>query len=65
MHSSEVDYVILGDNSSPLEVPNPPPTEVDQKVARLIAAEIEDGPVCKSASAVCPMPYAASWKEVA
>lgn len=43
VHSSEVDYVILGDDSSPLEVPNPPPTEVDQKVARLIAAEIEDG----------------------
>jgi acyl-CoA hydrolase len=43
VHSSEVDYVIQGDDSSPLEVPNPPPTEVDQKVARLIAAEIEDG----------------------
>ena len=43
MHISEVDYVIEGDGSSALEVPNPPPTEVDRKVARLIAGEIDDG----------------------
>ncbi len=43
VHVSEVDYVIPGDDSSALEAPNPPPTEVDRKVARLIAGEIDDG----------------------
>ena len=38
-----MDYVIPGDNSSALKAPNPPPTEVDRKVARLIAGEIDDG----------------------
>ncbi len=43
VHVSEVDYVIQGNDSSALEAPNPPPTEVDRKVARLIAGEIDDG----------------------
>jgi acyl-CoA hydrolase len=43
VHASEVDYVIAGDDQPIAEVPNPPPTAVDQAVARLIAAEIEDG----------------------
>jgi acyl-CoA hydrolase len=43
LHESEVDFVIAGDGSRPPEVPNPPPTDVDREVARLIAAEIDDG----------------------
>jgi acyl-CoA hydrolase len=43
VHLSEVDYVIEGDDASPPELPNPPPTEIDAAVGRRIAAEIEDG----------------------
>jgi acyl-CoA hydrolase len=35
--------VIEGDNAPLAELTNPPPTEVDRKVAKLIAAEIPDG----------------------
>jgi acyl-CoA hydrolase len=43
VHASEVDYVIEGSDAPLPELANPPPTEVDLKVAALIAAEIEDG----------------------
>ncbi len=43
VHVSEVDYIIEGDNQPAPVVPNPPATEVDRAVGRLIAAEIEDG----------------------
>jgi acyl-CoA hydrolase len=43
IHISEVDYVIAGDDSEVFQLPKPPPTDVDRAVARLIAAEIEDG----------------------
>ena len=43
VHESEVDYVIDGGDVLPPEIPNPPPTDIDRAVARLIAAEIEDG----------------------
>jgi acyl-CoA hydrolase len=43
VHVSEVDYVIAGDARPTPELPNPPPTEVDRAVGRLIANEIEDG----------------------
>ena len=43
VHRSEVDYVIEGDDAPAAELPNPPPTEIDHAVARLIAAEVEDG----------------------
>lgn len=43
VHVSEVDYIIEGDNAPAPELPNPPPTEVDRAVGRLIANEIEDG----------------------
>jgi acyl-CoA hydrolase len=43
VHVSEVDYIIEGDDSPAPELPNPPPTEIDAAVGRLIAAEIEDG----------------------
>jgi acyl-CoA hydrolase len=43
VHRSEVDYVIEGDHQPASELPNPPPSDVDRAVARLIANEIEDG----------------------
>ena len=43
VHASEVDYVIEGSDEPMSEVGNPAATEVDRKVARLIAAEIGDG----------------------
>ena len=43
IHISEVDYIIEGDNQPAAELPNPPATEVDRAVARLIAGEVEDG----------------------
>jgi len=43
VHESEVDYVIEGDDALPPELPNPTPSDVDRAVARLIAAEVEDG----------------------
>ena len=43
VHASEVDFVIEGPDEPPPELANPEPTEVDRKVAALIAAEIEDG----------------------
>ena len=43
VHASEVDYVIEGADAPPPELLNPEPTEVDRTVAKLIAAEIEDG----------------------
>jgi acyl-CoA hydrolase len=43
VHVSEVDYIITGDNHPAVELPNPPPSEVDRAVAKLIAAEVNDG----------------------
>ncbi len=43
VHVSEVDYIIDGDNQRAVELPNPPPTDIDRAVARQIAAEIDDG----------------------
>lgn len=43
LHRSQVDYVIAGDGAPIPELPNAPTTDVDRAVARLIAAEIEDG----------------------
>jgi acyl-CoA hydrolase len=43
VHVSEVDHVIDGGRGAIPELANPAPTEVDHKVAALIAAEIEDG----------------------
>jgi acyl-CoA hydrolase len=43
VHASEVDHVIEGNEEPMPEVGNPPATDVDRKVAALIAAEIEDG----------------------
>ena len=43
LHASEVDYIIEGDGQAAPELPNPAPTDADRAVARLIAAEVEDG----------------------
>lgn len=43
VHLSEVDFIIDGDGTPPAELPNPAPGEADRAVARLIAAEVEDG----------------------
>jgi len=43
VHLSEVDRVIDGGGEPIPEIANPPPTEIDRKVAALIAAEIDDG----------------------
>jgi acyl-CoA hydrolase len=43
LHASEVDYVIEGDAGPPPELSNPPPSDADRAVARLIAAEVNDG----------------------
>ena len=43
VHISEVDFIIDGDDSMPTVLPNPPVTDVDRAVAKLITGEIEDG----------------------
>jgi acyl-CoA hydrolase len=43
VHESEVDFIIDGDGAPPAELLNPAATEVERKIARLIAAEIKDG----------------------
>lgn len=43
IHRGEIDYIIEGNDLPPAELPNPPPSDVDQAVGRLIAAEIENG----------------------
>ena len=43
VHVSEVDYIIPGFDRPMAELPKAPVTEVDKAVARLIAAEVEDG----------------------
>ena len=43
VHISEVDYIIEGDNEPLPELKSPPIAEVDRAVARMIAAEVEDG----------------------
>ncbi len=43
VHASEVDFVIDGDDAPASELPNPPLTDIDRAVGRLIANEIEDG----------------------
>jgi len=43
VHLSEVDYIIEGNDLPAPELPNPPPSETDRRVAQRIADEIEDG----------------------
>ena len=43
VYADEVDYLIHGDDRPLPELPNPPPTDVDRRVAELIAAEVGNG----------------------
>lgn len=43
VHLQEVDYVIEGDDQPCVALPSSEPTEIDRAVARLIAAEVENG----------------------
>lgn len=43
VHISEVDYIIEAPPNPHVELINPPATEVDRSVARLIAGEVDDG----------------------
>jgi acyl-CoA hydrolase len=43
VHISEVDYIIEGDHQPCAELPDAEPSPIDCAVARLIAAEVEDG----------------------
>jgi acyl-CoA hydrolase len=43
VHASDVDFVLEGEDAPLPEVVNPPPSEVDRRVAERIAAEIEPG----------------------
>jgi acyl-CoA hydrolase len=43
VHESDVDFIIQGDHAAAPELPNPPITEIDRRIAHLIAAEVSDG----------------------
>jgi acyl-CoA hydrolase len=43
IHISDVDFIIDGDDQPVPELQNPAPTDADRQVAKLIAAEIDDG----------------------
>jgi acyl-CoA hydrolase len=63
VHLSEVDYVIDGGRGWLPELPNPAITEVDRKVAALIAAEIEDGACLQIGIGGMPNAVCAALKE--
>ncbi|MEZ5925594.1 MAG: acetyl-CoA hydrolase/transferase C-terminal domain-containing protein [Hyphomicrobiaceae bacterium] len=69
IHKSRVDFVIQGDNAPITEINNPPVTDVDRKIATLIAAEIEDGACLQIGiggmpNAVCSMIKEAGVKDL-
>jgi acyl-CoA hydrolase len=43
VHVSEIDYLIDGEDAPPVELVNPPTTDIDRAVAQRIAGEIGDG----------------------
>ncbi|HPO14765.1 MAG TPA: acetyl-CoA hydrolase/transferase C-terminal domain-containing protein [Candidatus Hydrogenedentes bacterium] len=43
IHISEVDYIIEGDSPPLMEIPSPPTTEVDAKIAEHVMTELCDG----------------------
>ena len=63
VHASEVDYVIEGPEEALPELANPSPTDVDRKVAALIAAEIEDGACLQIGIGGMPNAVCASLKD--
>jgi len=43
IHISEVDYIVEGENQPLAQIPAPPLSEVDQKIAQLILEDMHDG----------------------
>lgn len=43
IHISEVDFIVEGENPPLTQLPSPPPTDVDRKVAEFIVEEMSDG----------------------
>lgn len=69
IHESEVDFVIEGDHAPITEVANPPVSDIDRRIATLIAAEIEDGSCLQIGigampNAVCSMLKVAGVKDL-
>ena len=69
IHESEINYVIEGDHAPITEVTNPPVSEIDRRIATLIAAEIEDGSCLQIGigampNAVCSMLKEAGVKDL-
>jgi acyl-CoA hydrolase len=63
VHASEVDYVIEGSDAPLPELSNPAPSDVDRKVAALIAAEVEDGACLQIGIGGMPNAVCASLKD--
>lgn len=42
-HVSQIDCFVQGPNRPLIEVPTPPPTEVDERIAKLVLGQIDDG----------------------
>ncbi len=63
VHVSKVDYVIDGGRGAIPEIRNPPITEIDRKVATMIAAEIEDGACLQIGIGGMPNAVCATLKE--
>ena len=63
VHESEVDFVIDGDGQPPVELPNPAATEIDRKIAALIAAEVRDGACVQIGIGGMPNAVCASLKD--
>lgn len=43
VHVSQIDCFVQGPNRPMIEVPTPPPTEVDSKIAELVVSQIDNG----------------------
>ncbi|NPV90797.1 MAG: butyryl-CoA:acetate CoA-transferase [Firmicutes bacterium] len=43
IHISEVDYIVEGENPPLAQIPAPPPSDVDKRVAEIIVGEMSDG----------------------
>jgi acyl-CoA hydrolase len=69
IHVSQVDYIIDEGSDSLPELKNPPVSEIDRKIASLIAAEVEDGACLQIGiggmpNAVCSMLKEAGVKDL-
>lgn len=69
VHESEIDFIIDGDGSGPVELPSAAPSDVDSAVGDLIAAEIADGACVQIGiggmpNAVCASLIAAGVKDL-